>query len=308
MTRRLLPAIAAGTALEAIWVSLYWISPLRENSEWFVASMLAAFAVCVASFLLIPIPDRRSVWVILAFGFAFRMTALSAHPDQSEDVYRYLWDARVAVRGLDPYAYPPNAPETESLRDTPIYDPLNSKSYVTAYPPLSQLIFRTVYSLFGERITPMKAVFSLFEFASLVLAWRLLSALNLRLEPLFLMAWNPLFVFEFSHSGHSDSAALFLVLLCAWLVHRGRAAWAGAAFSGAVLAKLHPALWLPILLRTAGWRAFAGVLVSGSILTGCYFNASTLVAYIRSLKAYVQVFEFNASAYYLIRRVAAHVA
>ncbi len=308
MARRLVPAIAAGMTLESIWLSLYWLSPLRENSELFIAAILAAFAICVGSFLLIPVPDRRTALLILGFGLVFRLTALPAHPDQSEDVYRYLWDARVSARGLDPYAYTPDAPELESLRNTPIYDRLNSKSYLTAYPPLSQIIFRTVYALFGERIIPMKAIFSLFEFGSLILAWRLLLTLGLSLEPLFLIAWNPLFVFEFSHSGHSDSAALFLVLLCAWLVHRGKAVWAGTAFSAAVLSKLHPVLWFPVLLRAAGWRALLGGVVSGSVLLGLYFSASTFIGYLHSLGDYVRVFEFNASIYYLIRFLAQGIA
>ncbi len=302
-----MPAIIAGIALESIWISLYWITPLRENSELFIATMMTAFAISVGSFLLIPIPDKNTALLILGFGLVFRLTALPAHPDQSEDVYRYLWDARVSVRGLDPYAYPPNAPEIKNARDTPIYDHLNSKPYLTAYPPLSQAIFRTVYSLFGERIMPMKAVFSLLEFASLIVAWRLLLVLGLSLEPLFLIAWNPFFVFEFSHSGHSDSAALFLVLLCAWLVHREKPVWAGAAGMGAVLSKLHPALWFPILLRTVGWRPLLGGAISGSFLLGFYFNASTFITYLSSLGAYVRVFEFNASVYYLMQFLAQRI-
>ena len=301
MTRGLAPVFTAGIALEAVWVSLHWMSPLRENSTMFIASMLVASAIALGSYLAIRLPDNRSAFVVLAFGLVFRLTVLPAGPDQSEDVYRYLWDARVAAHGMDPYRYPPDAPELEGARQTPIYERLNTKPHLTTYPPLSQILFRASYSLFGERVVPVKAVFSLLEYASVLIAWRLLVSFGLGLEPLFLMAWNPLFIFEFSHSGHSDSSAMFLVLLCAWLIHRHRRTWSGVAYAGAVLAKLHPALWFPILVRAAGWRAFLAGTISGCSLLILYFSPSTFSAYARSLRAYIQVFEFNGSVYYLLR-------
>jgi len=71
----------------------------------------------------------------------------------------------------------------------------------------------SLYSLFGANITAMKAVFSIFEFLTLLLAWRLLIFWNRSIQPLLLMAWHPFFIFEFSGSGHSDSAMMFLMLL-----------------------------------------------------------------------------------------------
>ena len=287
--------------LEAIWISLYWMTPLRENSALFVALMLVAFAIAIGCFLMIPLHHRHSLAIMLGFGLVFRLTVLPAHPDQSEDVYRYLWDARVAAHGLDPYAHPPDAPELAGVRQTPIYDRLNSKPYITAYPPLSQALFRAARTVFGERVVPIKAVFALLEFCSLLIAWRLLAAFGQRLEPLYLMAWNPFFIFEFSHSGHSDSSAMFLVLMCVWLIHRRQRSWAGAAYAGAVLSKLHPALWFPMLLRAAGWRAFLAGTVTGCLLLAFYFSPSSLLAYVTSLQAYVRVFEFNGSVYNLAR-------
>jgi alpha-1,6-mannosyltransferase len=297
---RLAPVLFAGTALELIWIATYPLQPLRNNSEAFIALMLAAFAICVFCYLTVPMPNRLTTLAVLGFGLAFRLTLLPAHPDQSEDIYRYLWDARVAAHGIDPYAYAPSSPELAPLSHTAIYPPVNSKPHRTAYPPLSQMLFRVSYTLFGERVTPLKAIFSLLEFLSIIIAWRLLTAFGRSPEPLYLMAWNPFFIFEFSHSGHSDSAMMFLTLLAAYLLVRGRRSAAMLSCTGAVLSKLHPAFWFPLFIRRAGLKAGAIGAAAGLVLLSLFFTPASLLSYAKSLQAYLKIFEFNASTYYLV--------
>ena len=297
--RRLAPACLAGIALESIWIATWTLQPLRDNSEAFIGLMLAAFAICLCCFLSIPVPDRITTTLVLAFGLVFRLTLIPAPPDQSEDIYRYLWDARVAAHGIDPYAYPPSAPELAPLSNTAIYPPLNSKPHRTAYPPLSQVVFRISYALFGEHVTPLKAMFSMLEFLSVIIAWRLLIAFGRSPEPLYLLAWNPFFIFEFSHSGHSESLMLFLTLLSVYLLCRGRRSTAMVSYAGAVLSKLHPAFWFPFFLRRAGLKAATIGAAAGLLVVSLFFTPSSLISYLKSLQAYVRLFEFNASFHYL---------
>ncbi len=296
-----------GIALESIWIATWTLQPLRDNSEAFIALMLAAFAICLCCFLSVPIADRLTTTLVLAFALLFRLTLIPAPPDQSEDIYRYLWDARVAAHGIDPYAYPPSAPELALLTNTPIYPPLNSKPHRTAYPPLSQVLFRISYTLFGERVAPLKAMFSLLEFMSVILAWRLLVAFGRSLEPLYLLAWNPFFIFEFSHSGHSESLMVFLTLLAVYLLYRGRRSAAMVSYAGAVLSKLHPAFWFPFFIRRAGPRAAAVGAAAGLLLVSLFFTPSSLASYLKSLQAYVRLFEFNASFHYLFVFLGRHL-
>jgi len=291
----------AGVAIEGLWICTYIFGPLREHTGAFLALMLASFALCAWSFFRIPLAGRTAA-VVLAFGFLFRMTLLAASPWQSEDVYRYIWDARVAHSGIAPYRYPPDAPELEHLRDAKIYPMINSKPYVTAYPPLSQILFRICRTVFGESVTAMKAVFSLLEFASVVLIWKLLELLGTSLQPLFLVAWNPLFIFEFSHSGHSDSAMMFLILLSVYLIRRSRRGWGMISYAGAVLSKLHPALLFPLFFRRSGWKASLAGAAGGALVLSAYlFNFSSAFGYVNSLKLYYRLFEFNAGIHYLLR-------
>ena len=179
---------------------------------------------------------------------------------------------------------------------------INSKPYITAYPPISQLLFRLSFTFFGANVIAMKAIFSLFEFLALLVAWRLLVAWKQNLQPLLLMAWHPFFIFEFSNSGHSDSVMMFLALLSIYLLSRRRSVWGMVGYAGAVLAKLHPALWFPLYLRRTGWKPAIAGLVAGLGLVLLYFDSiGSWLKYLKSLTLYFRLFEFNASIHYLIR-------
>ena len=213
MLRQLWGLTGIGIAQAFIWISIRSLGPLREHTKPFLILMFLAFALCLWAFFRFPVRSRQASLLILGFALLFRITVLFAPPSQSEDVYRYIWDARVADMGINPYAFPPNATELEKYRDVRVYPLINSKPYVTAYPPASQILFRFCYEIFGVNAIAMKAVFSLFEFLTVLMAWKLLALWGRKPRFLLLIAWNPFFIFEFSHSGHSDSLMMFLILL-----------------------------------------------------------------------------------------------
>jgi alpha-1,6-mannosyltransferase len=301
MARPLIWLCSAGIVLELTWAGICLLGPLRGHTFPFLALVLLAFAVCIWTFFRIPLRTPKATQLVLGFALLFRATILLAPPTQSEDVYRYLWDAKVASSGISPYAYAPDHPDLKTIREDRVYPMINSKPYITAYPPLSQILFRLGYALFGSNVTAMKAIFSLLEFLAVLLAWRLLLLWKQSLQPLLLMAWHPFFIFEFSGSGHSDSAMIFLILLSVYLLSKSRQIWAMAIYAGAVLAKLHPALWFPLYARRTGWKGVFAGLAAGSAITLLYFDAWSGLQYLKSLSLYFRLFEFNASIHYLIR-------
>ena len=303
MLRQLVWFALIGIGQEFLWIAICSLGPLREHTAAFLSLIFPAFFLFLWAFFRIQIRSRHAVWLIMGFALLFRLTVLFAPPYQSEDVYRYIWDARVASMGINPYRYPPNAPELENARDDRIYPMINSKPYLTAYPPVSQILFRFCYGLFGNSIVAMKAVFSLFEFLAMLVAWRLLLLWDRNVQTIILMAWNPFFIFEFSHSGHSDSAMMFFALLSIYLLCRGRKRLATMSYAGAVLAKLHPALWFPLFLRRTGWKSMIAGIAAGLGMVLLYFSIDTGIRYLKSLVLYFQLFEFNASIHYLIRFV-----
>jgi hypothetical protein len=301
MPKLLVRLFLVGSAQELLWISILSLGPLRENTRSFLTLIFLVFILCLWAYFRLPVGSRQATWLLLGFAVLFRITLLFTPPYQSEDVFRYIWDARVASMGISPYAFPPNAPELEKVRDNAVYPMINSKPYVSAYPPLSQVLFRANYRVFSGNVTAMKAMFSLFEFLAVLVAWRLLVLWGRTVQPLVLMAWNPFFVFEFSHSGHSDSLMMLLMLASVYLIFRLQRAWALVCYAGAVLAKLHPVLWFPFFLRRAGWKPALAGLAAGISLVYAYFNFESLLRYLNSLGLYFRLFEFNASIHYLIR-------
>src|SRR5215470_4819622 len=78
---------------------------------------LAWIAFLTAAWLLRKVRVRTAVVLILLGGIGIQIAAVSAPPQQSDDLYRYIWDGRVQAAGIDPYAYVPAAAQVAGLRD-----------------------------------------------------------------------------------------------------------------------------------------------------------------------------------------------
>jgi len=138
--------ILSAAVIEISCIALVLLGNLREAIPLFLFVYLLAFGAYAAA---IPSwtrgPQKGSMSSrALAFGFLasllFRATLLAAPPSLSDDIYRYLWDSRVQLHGINPYAYPPVAEELEALRG-PHYEGINHKPIRTIYPPAAQLFF-----------------------------------------------------------------------------------------------------------------------------------------------------------------------
>ena len=82
---------------------------------------------------------------MLAVAIAMRLPVLLAPPFLSSDVYRYVWDGRVQVAGINPYRYVPADPALPPLRDAAIFPHINRADTArTIYPPAAQLVFQAV--------------------------------------------------------------------------------------------------------------------------------------------------------------------
>src|SRR5580692_312022 len=77
----------------------------------------AWLAFVAAAWLLRKVPLRASVVLILLGGIVVQLAAVSAPPQNSNDLYRYIWDGRVQAAGIDPYQYVPAASQLTDLRE-----------------------------------------------------------------------------------------------------------------------------------------------------------------------------------------------
>jgi alpha-1,6-mannosyltransferase len=216
-----------------------------------VAGLLWLLAVVVVRRGRLP---PRTIWIVLIAAVAMRVITLAAPPLLSTDLYRYVWDGRVQLAGINPYRYLPVAPELEFLRDDAVYPGINRADYAhTIYPPAAQAIFALSAAVMPG-VFGMKLMMALFDALAIgALAWLLPMAGRDRSE-LLIYAWLPLPVWEFAGSAHVDAAAAGLLALALLVCMRGRVVWTGIVLAAATLTKFLPAVVLPAFWRPPDWR------------------------------------------------------
>jgi hypothetical protein len=249
---------------------------LRAVSAWWV--VFAVGAACVLG-----VPRRPAVGLIVAGAIAMRVVALAGVPALSNDVDRYAWDGHVQAAGVDPYRYPPNAPQLGRLRLPWLFpdaatcrslnrDPgcirINRPWDRTIYPPVAEAWFVGVHAVAGDggedRTWQIAALVA--DLATLAVMLALLRSWGRDPRWLVLYAWCPVAVLEAVQNGHVDGLATLMILGALWAARR-RPAVAGALLAMATLVKLYPALLMAALLLRRGWQravaAFAAVILLG---------------------------------------------
>ena len=164
------------------------------------------------------------------------------------------------AEGINPYLYPPSAPQLSEYQQEPIYDLLNSKDYYSVYPPVSQFVFGAgglVYSRGWEAsYYTIKALLLAFELGALLLLAQMVSP-----GLLVLYAWHPLVLMETAGQAHTESAMLFFLVAAIWFVRRNKGSTASAVLACAGWVKLYPFVFMPLLWQRFRWK---GLLPGGS--------------------------------------------
>ncbi len=181
------------------------------------------------------------------FSAVFNLMLVSSGPEMSDDIYRYIWDGKLQNHGISPYKYAPDDPVLKDLHSNELPSLINFPEVKTVYPPISQLIFSTAYFLFGESITGLKLIFILFNLVSVLFFYLILVNLKKHLSLLLLFAWNPLIIMETAINGHLEIVMAFFILTSVYFYLTSKYILSGAGFALAVLTKIVPVIFLPII-------------------------------------------------------------
>lgn len=294
-------------------VAYYYLSyhTLRSN----FLQVISLFAVLFLAYHLIINFFSASLFsYLLIAGFAFRLMLLFAIPNLSDDVYRFIWDGRLAANGVNPFSYTP----AEIMKMAPVkgitadlYSLLNSPNYFAIYPPVLQGIFWLAAKLFPVNVFAaiafLKCIIILAEAGNIFLVNKILKKLSLPKHLSLLYFLNPLVIIELSANAHFEGVMIFMVLVAILLVLQHN--WqASATFIGAGIAtKLLPVLFIPVIFRRLGFKK--GMLYGFiSLITAAMFftfiiDLKALRNLLTSIDLFFRNFEFNASIYYAVRWV-----
>ena len=207
---------------------------------------------------------RHGTGIVIAVAAAARLALLASPPSLSDDLYRYVWEGRVAAHGLDPYRLAPQAATLAPLRDGAVFPRINHPELATLYPPLAIAGFALVAAI-SPTVLAMKLWVVLHDLALCLLLVGWLKRRGADPVEAIAYAWCPLVLVEFAGSGHSDPTAM-VWLVAALMTYRERPLLSAAALTIAALTKLVPLLALPFLLRA--WPARARVLALGLLAAG----------------------------------------
>ncbi len=267
--------------------------------------IVAWIAFLAAAWLLRKVPLRAAVPLILIGGIAVQAVAVSAPPQQSTDMYRYIWDGQVQAAGIDPYAYSPASTHLTGLRDDFLWYPgteyctrssvyftkgctrINRPTVHTIYPPVAEDYFLAAHYLPGETTssTPLQATtagFALLTTVLLLFGLRRLRRTQLArgddppnppdMRMAALWAWCPTVALEAGNNAHVDVIAVGLtaaaLLVLATARTEGRTMIGGVLLGLAIATKMTPVLAVPALLR----RRWLVVVMSAATTVGVTYT------------------------------------
>ena len=215
---RVLPLLGCSTAL--LWVYDLGARPLTT------LFLLVAFVGC---FLFSAWTLRGSappIGALLLVAVVLRLSMLLVPPTLSDDVYRYVWDGRVAAQGLNPYRHAPESPRLAPLRDE-LWERVAHRDVETVYPPLAILFF-SIASLFRDPILAWKSMLVVADLTTCVVVLRLADRWKVPRGRTIGYLWNPLVVLEVAGMGHVDALGVLPLVIAALALSTDHAATSDA--------------------------------------------------------------------------------
>ncbi len=251
--------------------------PAGSSTTSFIAVWLLSFLPYIAACVLVLVTKPQVGWrrwvelgLILVGALVLRAIVLPVLPNLSHDSWRYLWDARVTLRGYSPYVYGPGDPHFASLRDF-IYANSRFRSVPTIYPPGAQGIYLLSYLVAPSNLLVLKGIFVGLDLVTCGALAFLLQRKGLDMSRCIIYAWCPLPILEFAIEGHLDASTItftVLAVICAGSHWRGSRVVTGFLIALATLTKLYPVLLLLVVIRRRDW----------ALLTTCF--ATIILAYV----------------------------
>lgn len=300
-----------GSLLVALVAPLPWLGNLRDAVVPYLALGAAATLALYLGLYLFgrsgAAPRRRTIIVV---AMLLRLAVLPMLPSLSDDAYRYLWDGRLLLEGVNPYFPVPADPSLARFHDE-LFRLQGYPTTTTIYPPAAQIVFALSMALaepFGSGYMAGYLLYKLLliggELAAIWLLVRMLDGLGISRRMALLYAWHPLVVVELSGQGHTDA---FWVLGLALGLYGYMAGWSGGGMPGLALGaalRLHPLVLLPLWGRYLGARRWLPGLALSLPFLFLFIPLllpDALGKYLAVLERFTNYYEFNGGFYYGVK-------
>ncbi len=262
-------------------------------------------------------------WLLAGIGVLLRIVFLPAIPNLSQDFYRFIWDGRLLIQGINPYLITPETylemGELVVGQAQELYAGMGNLngSHYSNYPPVNQLLFGIAALLGGKSILGpvivLRMIIILADIGILYFGKKLLESLGLPISKLFWYFLNPFIIIELTGNLHFEGVMLFFLVWALYLLVRGKWAWAAVLIGLSISVKLIPLIFLPLFYRffvdkglfSAGfWRLkkFFWIIIGSVAITFAPFLSSEFASnFFQTIALWFNDFEFNASVHYIVR-------
>jgi len=304
-------SVLAGIIIAASFIALVPLPTLRGSytpvflTFFFIASGAYIFAILRLK------RDCLSLKYIFGFGIIFRFILLFSMPTLSDDIYRYIWDGHLLNSGVNPYAFPVNAPLLDPLANS-LRSLVNHNWMASPYLPASQLVFAIVEAIIPQSMLAFQVAAAFFDLLTGWFVLDILRLLGLPRKNVLVYLWNPLVIIEFSHSAHVDALMICFMMLAFWFLvkesqqKKGGSLGSVIALSAATLTKFLPILLIPIFIWRWDWKRqmiFAAVLfvALGVFIPGAglgLFGPLDGTGVFGALRIYIQGWNYNSGIYH----------
>lgn len=215
-------------------------------------------------------------------------------------------------------------------------------SHFTNYPPINQLCFVIANLLPGKSILSsvigLRLIIIAADFGTLYFGKKLLEKLEIPVYNIFWYILNPFIIIELTGNLHFESVMIFFLIWSLYLLHIGKWTWAAVVFALSISVKLIPLIFLPLFYQ---WYVKRNVIVNEALqsnqkgeiafsinphnglkkritrlivfyviigittllLFAPFYSSEFINNYSKTVALWFQTFEFNASLYYVARKI-----
>jgi len=269
---------------------------------------------------------KGNFWLLARLGVFFKLLFITSIPNLSQDFYRFIWDGRLILQGINPYLISPEMYLNEGNEIVNqaqlLFEGMGALngSHFSNYPPVNQLLF-SIAALFSGKsilgsVIVMRIIIILADVGILFFGRKLLKQLNVDESRIFWYFLNPFILIELTGNLHFEGVMLFFVIASLYFLHNRKWVIAAILLGLSVSVKLIPLLFLPLFFqwftkhKTSEPLGFVK-LVSFYALTLLtvvisfvpFYSEEFISNFSATIALWFQNFEFNASVYYIIRWV-----
>ncbi len=303
------------------------------RSEFYI---LIGLWLCTFVCSLVIIHNKKySLSHLLLIGIFFRILLIDVLPWMSQDYFRFIWDGRLLIKGINPYLSTPlqhissnNFPINQAQVLYEGMGTLNAKHY-TNYPPMSQLGY-FIAAVFGQNsiitsVVVMRVILILSDTGTFFFGVKLLKELKLPKKNIAYYFLNPFIIIELIGNLHFEALMVFFLVISLYYLIRKKWAIAGILLGISVNVKLLPFILIPVFARfflskplnsfhslskfiksekknVINYTVFILITIGINVLFFAPFiNAKLIENYTNSVGLWFSSFEFNASLYYIAR-------